>query len=528
MADGPAGYTRVAAIDELETAGRLVVKEAGKQIALFHSDQGIYACNNRCPHEGYPLVEGVLTDGCVLTCNWHNWKFDFESGETLVGGDTLRRYPVALENGFVWLDLSDPPPEQLAARALEALRASFDDMDYGRMAREIARLQKAGGDPLDALRSAVHWTHDRLEFGMTHAYPASADWLYLAGAVGADAATELVPVVEAVAHHAWDSLREPWYPFTGAVADWDPKGFVDAVEREDEDGAVAMIRGALAGGVVYDDLEEALAEAALAHYAGFGHSAIYVHKTGELADQLGPDALEPLLLVLVRALVYAGREDLIPEFRAYGPALAAWDRSGGRILSHQDFAGLNVRAATALALEGSARPEWLHGALLGAGAFNLLYFDLERQGRTDQPISQNVGWLDFTHAITFGNAAGVLCRRYPKLWPQALLQMACFVGRNAAYVDADQQTGDWVVEDPHAFLNTQMSELLDHGEPEYIIACHRLKTLMAVRDELLRQPGASYNELLVAGLNRYLHSPFKRKHTLRTAKQSLAFARAEG
>ncbi|MEO2091127.1 MAG: Rieske (2Fe-2S) protein, partial [Gemmataceae bacterium] len=39
----------------------------------------IRAISNRCPHEGYPLHQGVLKQ-CVLTCNWHNWKFDLRDG----------------------------------------------------------------------------------------------------------------------------------------------------------------------------------------------------------------------------------------------------------------------------------------------------------------------------------------------------------------------------------------------------------------------------------------------------------------
>jgi nitrite reductase/ring-hydroxylating ferredoxin subunit len=45
------------------------------------------------------LSEGVLTDGCILTCNWHDWKFDLGSGETLVGGDRLTRFPTRLQDG---------------------------------------------------------------------------------------------------------------------------------------------------------------------------------------------------------------------------------------------------------------------------------------------------------------------------------------------------------------------------------------------------------------------------------------------
>ena len=88
------------------------------QILLLHTERGVFACANRCPHEGYPLSEGSLADGCVLTCNWHNWKFDLGSGATLVGGDQLPRYPVRLEAGRVWVDITPPDPELRRQTAL--------------------------------------------------------------------------------------------------------------------------------------------------------------------------------------------------------------------------------------------------------------------------------------------------------------------------------------------------------------------------------------------------------------------------
>ena len=152
---GAAGFVAVAELDRLRARRVMVVKHGKKQIAIFASGPEVYACNNRCPHEGYPLSEGSLSEGaqgrgCLLTCNWHNWKFDLESGETLVGGDTLRRYPVRLADGKVWLDLADPPAEARAEAALVGLRAAFERHDrfreYEHMARELARYMKAGGD----------------------------------------------------------------------------------------------------------------------------------------------------------------------------------------------------------------------------------------------------------------------------------------------------------------------------------------------------------------------------------------------
>lgn len=140
---------------DLEKTGRRVLKAGRKQILLLLDQGRIFACNNRCPHEGYPLSEGTLGAACTLTCNWHNWKFDLASGETLVGGDRLRQYPVEERDGRIWIDVSDPPAEAQQARALANLEEASDDNDYERMAREVARFVKADGDPFEPLRRMV-------------------------------------------------------------------------------------------------------------------------------------------------------------------------------------------------------------------------------------------------------------------------------------------------------------------------------------------------------------------------------------
>ena len=97
------------AVSELAPESVKMLRIAGRQIALFHTADGFKACDNRCPHEGYPLSEGSLSTDCVLTCNWHNWKFNLETGENLYGGDKLRTYPVRLNKDEIWLDLAEPP-----------------------------------------------------------------------------------------------------------------------------------------------------------------------------------------------------------------------------------------------------------------------------------------------------------------------------------------------------------------------------------------------------------------------------------
>lgn len=527
-------FVRAGSYSELAKKGSELIRLEGKQIVLFDGPKGVFACNNRCPHEGYPLKEGSLTDGCILTCNWHNWKFDLESGETLVGGDKLRRYPVRIEGDEIWLDLTEPPQDEKIAAAEANLREAVDKHEYDRIARELSRLSLAGADPLEALRKVIAWQHDRFEFGTTHAIAAAPDWLAIRRRIldrgtedPADRAAALVPLVETVGHFAWDALREPRFPFAEGRAAYDADAFVAAVDAEDEDRAVRLLRGGLAEGLTFAELEPAFARAALAHYADFGHSAIYVLKTGELIEALGAAVTEPLLLALTRSLIYASREDLLPEFRHYADVLARWPEAGTRDASAADFVGLSVEKALERTLDSGGATAQAYRALLGANARHLVSFDLPLQSRTDGSISNNVNWLDFTHGVTFSNAVRHLCGRYPELWPQGLLQMACFVGRNSRYIDRDFEMAPWQVSEPMAFVSHNVEALLDHGQFEYIVACHQVKLTLAVADELSADPGAETAQMLAAGLNRFLNSPLKRRHSLRTARQALAFVEIE-
>jgi nitrite reductase/ring-hydroxylating ferredoxin subunit len=174
-------------VSGLQARGRRVFKAGKRQILLVQAGDRIVACNNRCPHEGYPLSEGTLADGCTLTCNWHNWKFDLASGDTLVGGDRLQLYPVEVRDGRILVDVSDVPAAQRQAKALANLAEAVEDDEYDRMAREVARFLRAGGDPHEPLRQAIITRAARFEYGMTHAFAAAADWLEIYDGASADA-----------------------------------------------------------------------------------------------------------------------------------------------------------------------------------------------------------------------------------------------------------------------------------------------------------------------------------------------------
>jgi nitrite reductase/ring-hydroxylating ferredoxin subunit len=531
-----ANWVRAAGDEELST-GRRVVRLGEKQILLIVVAGRVFACNNRCPHEGYPLSEGTLAasggaeeasgEGCTLTCNWHNWKFDLSTGTTLVGGDPVRVYPTERRGREVWVDVADPPPAARIARALDGVAAAVVDDDYARIARETARLAKAGGDPVDALRATIAGRAEHLEFGLTHAFAAAPDWLLLHDRAP-DAARRLVALVEPIEHIAWDTLREASFPYPAGRMTWNADGFAQAIEREDEAAAIAHVRGALAEGIGFAVMRPAFARAALAHYADFGHAAIYAYKAGQLIGRLGPGVAEPVLLALTRSLVYASREDLIPEFRFYAEARRRWDGAGNAPVSARDFVGLPVTQALRRVLKSSADIPALYDALTGAAAWSMLRFDIGVDRQSDKPVSHNVSWLDFTHMLTFANAARNLCIESPTLWPDALLQLACFVGRNASFVDAALDVAEWSVDDPAGFIDRELAALYDHGQVEPIVAAHLVKVLFALEEERAAAPGRPWLPEMAAAVHRFLRTPLKRRHALRHARQSIAFVAAEG
>lgn len=529
-AAGPIEWTRACPIDRLRSKGQIAVKLEDRQVAVFLHDNEVLACDNRCPHEGYPLVEGSLDKDCALTCHWHNWRFDLKSGATLYGGDALRIYPAQVLDGAVWLDLRDPPIEERIGQVLVHLDEAMDKLETSRIARELARLGTMGANPGIAVARAIQRSHVRLRDGMTHAYAATDVWLRLRDTL-TDPAQRLTCASEGLSYIALDTLRECEYPFPNESASWNAASFGDAVEERDERRATALLNGALADGMHLGNLEFDLAGVALSHYNDFGHSLIYLQHIGSLIQRLGTDVERPLLLAWLRSLVLATREDLLPDFRGYAQALESWsmlpEATGAAILA-DSFERRSVRetlAATVAARSG--QPLELYFALLEAAARHLLRFDTRHESRTDNPVGGDVGWLDFTHALTFGHALRLHCEHHPSLWPQGLLQLAMFVGRNAKYLDesigASQTLSQWKVADEHAFHERAARTILDHGMGQPIFPAHWLKTWTAVRDEIgLGVPHAT-RAFLLAAVNRMLDARLKESHALRAAHQALLF-----
>ena len=55
------------------------VEIGGRQLAIFNLEKKFVAVENRCPHRGGPLADGLLS-GNTIACPLHTWKFDLQTG----------------------------------------------------------------------------------------------------------------------------------------------------------------------------------------------------------------------------------------------------------------------------------------------------------------------------------------------------------------------------------------------------------------------------------------------------------------
>jgi len=97
---------KIASKVEVMQPGCKVYHVNGHTLALFTTEAGLYAIDNRCPHMGFPLDKGTVRAG-ILTCHWHHARFDLASGGAFdLFADDVTAYPVTIEGDDVWVDLS--------------------------------------------------------------------------------------------------------------------------------------------------------------------------------------------------------------------------------------------------------------------------------------------------------------------------------------------------------------------------------------------------------------------------------------
>ena len=553
-------WVRAAAMDDIRPGGAKPFAYLDKRIALFRTQGGVFACDNRCPHQGYALVRGDVRDG-VLTCAWHNWKFELGTGACRHGGENIRTYPVQVRDGQVFVDVTDPAAEVIRPELFASLNAAMDDLDIGRVARDAMRLQRIGTPLADVVREGVRYAARRAEYGWDHSLATLTDCLRMSQFFAES--LRALPVIQGLSVAAEDQVRRPARPRPDPVDPVAAYGSIDAalsaypvlVDEERACEAEALLRGLVAAQVPPAVLRHTLLTAVTDHFLAYGHSMIFVQKAFEMLDQIGWQEADTVLSPLVPEQIWGTRYDKLPYMRKF---LRAWEAAepdleslarrgagggngsgpagggaGGRGQGRAGGAGFGFDeagyrraltdgspedAATALigALEGGAAVRGVIDATGRAAAERLARFDID----LDLDDTNEWGWLDVTHTLTYLNALRWAWSADPS--PQVLrglFHAAWFVQWTGQFDDPSPGAREGRPRPHQTDDASQLHRAIVRRDPEAATALAGGYT--GPREELERS-------LIQAAAEDHSVSPIMVAHVVKTARAAVDESRALG
>ena len=415
---------RAASLEELREARRLVVALNGHTVFLLADGDDVHAVDNRCPHMGFPLHRGSVSDG-ILTCHWHHARFDLCTGGTFdQWADDLRRFPVEIDGDDVYVDVSprEDPLAHQRQRLYDGLRLDIP------LVVAKATIALAEADPTGSGAFAAS-----LEFG---ALRRGGGWFR--GLTTLTCLMNLVPKLEgrecaAALYHgsadvASDSAgmppRFPLDPLPGAesvstkrLGRWFRK-FVDV---RDAEGAERALVSAVRSGASPEELADILFAAATDHrYLDGGHTLDFTNKALEALDLAGWDRAEGVLTSLAPQLAFAERMEESNTWRNPVDLVALLEDAFERLPAPRPREGWDGRAAIVeitlggepaeileallAALADGAPPAELASAVTYAAATRIARF----------PTSNEFAdWDTALHTFTFANAVEQGLRRSP-------------------------------------------------------------------------------------------------------------------
>ncbi len=97
-------WIEIGRLEQIPRRGARCVNTPAGKIAVFRTmEDQVYAIENRCPHKGGPLAEGIVHGGSV-TCPLHSWVFDLSTGQAL-GADVgqVRTFPIDVVDGRIFV-----------------------------------------------------------------------------------------------------------------------------------------------------------------------------------------------------------------------------------------------------------------------------------------------------------------------------------------------------------------------------------------------------------------------------------------
>jgi nitrite reductase/ring-hydroxylating ferredoxin subunit len=423
-------FVRAASLADLPEGGRMTVNLDGHVIALFHTPEGIFAVDNRCPHMGFPLDRGTVKD-CILTCHWHHARFDLHSGGAFdPWADDVRAFPVKVEGGDILLDLA--PRGDSHRHRVERLRDGIERNISLVIGKSVIAMLDETGDAREPFRIGLefgtHYRRDGWGAGLT---TLTCMMNLLPRLRAEDRARAMFHGLCSVAndsdgHPPRFEMRQ--LPGGGASLAEIKRWLRRFVEVRDTEGAERCIVSAVRTGAAPREVADMMFAAATDHrYLEGGHTLDFTNKAFEALDHAGWDLAEPVLASLARGYATGDRMEesnswrnpidlvaiLETAFESIPDALALGERtsrswSGGGALVPVilgDDPQAIVDAMLGALREGSARAD-LAGAVAYAASLRIAHF----------PTSNEFGdWDTAHHSFTFANAVHQSVRRVVSL-----------------------------------------------------------------------------------------------------------------
>ena len=100
-------WVRIAYCKDIPLREGRAVRVNGREIAIFNLGDRFVAMDNRCPHRGGPLADGIVS-GTTIVCPLHAWKFSVETGAGVSApseASCVETFRTRIAHGIVLLEL---------------------------------------------------------------------------------------------------------------------------------------------------------------------------------------------------------------------------------------------------------------------------------------------------------------------------------------------------------------------------------------------------------------------------------------
>ena len=101
-------WIRIAYCEDMPLREGREVMIGDRAIAVFNLGDRFLAVENRCPHRGGPLADGIVSGGSVV-CPLHGWKVDLQHGNVQRPAETpacVKTFRTRVEAGTLLLEIT--------------------------------------------------------------------------------------------------------------------------------------------------------------------------------------------------------------------------------------------------------------------------------------------------------------------------------------------------------------------------------------------------------------------------------------